>query len=160
MNGVVPAPTRVPARVPMRVPMRLPAGARAHARALAFALGLLGWAACPAWAACPPAAADGKLLGAAPVQLAWRIDGPPVANGRHFALLIQVCPAEARLTKVDAGMPEHRHGMNYRPSLQALGDGRWRADGLMFHMLGRWELVFEAEAGGRRERLVDEVVLK
>lgn len=115
--------------------------------------------AAPAWAACPPAAADGKLLGGS-VQVAWRVDGAPIANGQHFALLLQVCPADARLLKVDAGMPEHRHGMNYRPSLKALGDGRWRADGLMFHMAGRWELVFDLEAGGRRERLVDSVVLK
>jgi hypothetical protein len=114
----------------------------------------------PAWAACPPAAADGKLLGGGGVQVAWRVDGAPIVNGQHFALLLQVCPADARLLKVDAGMPEHRHGMNYRPSLKALGDGRWRADGLMFHMSGRWELVFDVEAGPRRERLVDLVVLK
>jgi hypothetical protein len=50
--------------------------------------------------------------------------------------------------------------MNYRPSLKALGEGRWRADGLMFHMAGRWELIFDVEAGARRERLVDSVVLK
>ncbi len=116
--------------------------------------------AAPALAACPPAAADGKLLGAGGVQVAWRVDGAPIANGQHFALLLQVCPADARLLKVDAGMPEHRHGMNYRPSLKALGDGRWRADGLMFHMAGRWELVFDVEAAARRERLVDSVVLK
>ena len=127
----------------------------------------------PAWAACPPAAADGKLLGvsvggsasagasgsAGAVQLAWRVDGAPITGGQHFALLLQVCPADARLLKVDARMPEHRHGMNYRPSLKALGGGRWRADGLMFHMAGRWELAFDVEAGARRERLVDSVVL-
>jgi len=124
---------------------------------------LLSLAAAPpgtTWAACPPASGDGKLLAAGPVQLAWRVDGAPIANGGHFALLIQACPADVRLLKVDAGMPEHRHGMNYRPSLHALGDGRWRADGLMFHMAGRWELSFDAELDGRRERLVDAVVLK
>jgi hypothetical protein len=124
------------------------------------AAALTGLLAAPAWAACPPAAADGKLLGRGGVQVAWRVDGAPIANGQHFALLLQVCPADARLLKVDAGMPEHRHGMNYRPSLTTLGDGRWRADGLMFHMAGRWELAFDVEAGVRRERLVDSVVLK
>jgi hypothetical protein len=124
------------------------------------ALALLCLAACPAWSACPPTAADGKLLAGAAVQLAWRVDGAPITNGRHFALLVQVCPADARLLQVDAGMPEHRHGMNYRPSLQALGGGRWRADGLMFHMAGRWELAFDAEVGARRERLIEAVVLQ
>jgi hypothetical protein len=124
------------------------------------ALALLCLAAGPAWPACPPTAADGKLLAGDAVQMAWRVDGAPITNGRHFALLLQVCPVDVAVLKVDAGMPEHRHGMNYRPSLKALGGGRWRADGLMFHMAGRWELVFDAEVGARRERLVDTVVLQ
>jgi cytochrome c peroxidase len=51
-------------------------------------------------------------------------------------------------------MPEHRHGMNYAPAVKALGPGRWRAEGLMFHMPGRWELTFEVTAGGATDRLV------
>ena len=46
---------------------------------------------------------------------------------------------------VDADMPEHRHGMNYRARVQALGGGRYRADGLMFHMPGRWRFVFDLQ---------------
>jgi hypothetical protein len=60
-----------------------------------------------------------------------------------FALQAQVCPPSARLERVDATMPEHQHGMNYRPRLLDLGAGRWRAEGLMFHMAGRWELRFD-----------------
>ena len=47
---------------------------------------------------------------------------------------------------VDADMPAHRHGMNYRASVTALGDGRFRADGLMFHMAGRWRILFDLPA--------------
>jgi hypothetical protein len=133
---------------------------RLNRRTAAALLCLAAGPAGTAWAACPPVAADGKRLDAGKAQLAWRVAGAPIANGRHFALLLQVCPADAVLLKVDAAMPEHRHGMNYRPSLTALGGGRWRADGLMFHMAGRWELVFDAEVGGRRERLVDALVLQ
>jgi cytochrome c peroxidase len=43
-------------------------------------------------------------------------------------------------------MPEHRHGMNYAPEVKPLGPGRWRAEGLMFHMPGKWEFVFEVRA--------------
>ncbi len=42
---------------------------------------------------------------------------------------------------------QHKHGMNYRPSVKALGQGLYRAEGLMFHMPGRWELVFELRDG-------------
>jgi cytochrome c peroxidase len=45
--------------------------------------------------------------------------------------------------KLDALMPEHKHGMNYAPAVKRLGPGRWRAEGLMFHMPGKWQLVFE-----------------
>jgi hypothetical protein len=48
--------------------------------------------------------------------------------------------------RVDADMPAHRHGMNYRTTVTALGDGRFRAEGLMFHMAGRWRLLFDLPA--------------
>ena len=42
-------------------------------------------------------------------------------------------------------MPEHRHGMNYKPEVKRLAPGRWRAEGLMFHMPGKWEFVFTVD---------------
>lgn len=85
----------------------------------------------------------------------------PLASGRHFALDITVCPrAGASLPlalRVDADMPAHRHGMNYRPTVRVLGDGRYRADGLLLHMPGRWRFSFELSADGRLERLSHEV---
>ena len=70
----------------------------------------------------------------------------PVVVGRHFALDIAVCAAPGTalppLLRVDADMPAHRHGMNYRPTVRALGDGRFAAEGLMFHMPGRWRFLF------------------
>ena len=87
----------------------------------------------------------------------YRFD-PPLAVGRHFALLFTVCrggaPAAPEAVSVDARMPAHGHGMNYRPSIAALGGGSYRADGLMLHMPGRWELVFEVREDGRAERVV------
>lgn len=73
-----------------------------------------------------------------------------ISVGEHFALEIAVCPA-ARDLKANAHMPEHRHGMNYRPTLAPAGEGRYRSEGWLFHMPGRWEFVFDA--GG--ERLTD-----
>ncbi len=93
------------------------------------------------------------------VQAAWKVDGAAIAVGRHFAIEVQVCPADAALSRADATMPEHRHGMNYRPSLKPLGDGRWRIEGLMFHMPGRWELQLDVRANGHAERLLDTIML-
>ena len=71
-----------------------------------------------------------------------------------------MCPVHTQLLRVDAHMPEHRHGMNYRSTLQPLGGGRWRAEGLLWHMPGRWELVLEAMLGERKVRLTQTVLLK
>jgi hypothetical protein len=80
----------------------------------------------------------------------------PIQVGKHFALDLQVCPAPDALV-VDAWMPAHQHGMNYRPSVTALGGGRYRAEGLMFHMPGRWEFTFELRTGKETQRLAREV---
>ena len=81
----------------------------------------------------------------------------PVAVGALFALDFAVCPrAEAqspRAVRVDASMPEHRHGMNYRPVVTLRNSGAYRAEGLMFHMPGRWELVFDVVAASGTERV-------
>jgi len=71
----------------------------------------------------------------------------PIEPGRHFALDIAVCarpgvPLPDAL-RVDAVMPEHRHGMNYRAIVVTREAGSYRADGLMFHMPGRWDLIFD-----------------
>jgi hypothetical protein len=74
--------------------------------------------------------------------------------GRHFSVEAVVCgPAPSRVVRVDADMPEHRHGMNYRAKVSAAGDGRYLAEGLLFHMPGRWQLLIDVEGGGRAERL-------
>ena len=112
------------------------------------------------FAACPPAAADGTVLQAGPVQLAWRADPLMIKTGQPFALQLQLCPAQAVLARVDATMPEHRHGMNYKPSLHQLGEGRWRVDGLLWHMAGRWELRFDVQQDGGANTLRQDVVLR
>ena len=103
--------------------------------------------------ACTPAL-DGTRLESPRFVLAYKPE--PIAVAQHFALDIAVCsksPGPIDSVKVDAHMPEHRHGMNYEPTVKALGPGRWRAEGLMLHMPGKWEFVFEVRAAGRTDRL-------
>jgi hypothetical protein len=94
------------------------------------------------------------------VQASWRVDGPAIDVGRPFVMEVQLCPADAVLERADATMPEHRHGMNYRPSAKPLGDGRWRVEGMAFHMPGKWELRLDVRVAGRAERLLDTIILK
>lgn len=85
----------------------------------------------------------------------------PIPVGQHFSLAVQVCaepgkraPSELR---VDADMPAHRHGMNYRVTVQETGEGRYHAEGLMFHMPGRWRIRLELGRGAQAVRLEREV---
>jgi YtkA-like len=85
----------------------------------------------------------------------------PAPVGRHFDVDFVVCAGAAALDatkiQVDADMPAHRHGMNYRAAVSALGPGVYRAQGLMFHMPGRWRLIFDVALDGRSLRLTREL---
>jgi hypothetical protein len=95
---------------------------------------------------------------------AWRTQPAAVEIGRHFTVEIALCAREGATApealRVDAHMPEHRHGMNYKTRVSSVGAGRYSAEGLMFHMPGRWEYIFEVRAGEHTERLTSSVVLK
>ena len=124
--------------------------------ALLTALALL---ASTAFAACPAPPAGASVMADGPVQAAWQAEAGAIAVGRPFAIIVLLCPADAQLQRVDASMPEHRHGMNYKTTVTSSGAGKYRAEGLMFHMPGRWEYIFEVRAAGATERLTTNVVL-
>ena len=95
------------------------------------------------------------------VVVLFRTRPAAIEVGRHFSVEAVVCaPAPARVLHVDADMPEHRHGMNYRARVSAAADGRYVAEGLLLHMPGRWRLRFDVERGGRTERLATDIVLE
>jgi hypothetical protein len=107
--------------------------------------------------------APGTRLESDRYVVVYRTLPPKLAVGEHFAIDARVC-AKGRSApptglRVDATMPEHRHGMNYRATVAAKGGGRYLAEGLLFHMPGRWQLLFDVEARGTSERLASELVL-
>jgi hypothetical protein len=104
----------------------------------------------PAAQACELPGGAAERLQSATHTIVYRAE-PGLEVGKHFALELAVCPPPKEV-RVDAWMPAHRHGMNYRPSLQSLGGGRYRAEGLLLHMPGRWEFLFEVRGAGKTER--------
>ncbi len=114
---------------------------------------------------CTPRLEGGKSIEAPRHTLAYRTDPAKVVVGKPFAVDLVVCPrqAGARIeeVRVDGHMPEHRHGMNYKASVKAQGEpGRYRAEGLMFHMPGKWEFLFDVRDATGMERLKQEFPLK
>ncbi len=119
--------------------------------------------------ACMPELPGGKaqIIESAKYALAYRTLPGKIVIGQHFVVELALCAkagaAVPDSVRVDAHMPEHRHGMNYKTKVTSNGDGKYRAEGLMFHMPGRWEYIFEVRAGGTAgapERMTTSVVLQ
>jgi hypothetical protein len=93
-------------------------------------------------------------------RVAFVVRAQPVPVGRHFEIDFVVCQVAVRsgaAIGVDADMPAHRHGMNYRTRVEALPGGVYRAHGLMFHMPGTWRVIFDLPVEGRTLRATREI---
>lgn len=100
------------------------------------------------------------MASAGPVQARWATEPAQVQVGEPFVMRVELCPTQAKLLRVDATMPEHRHGMNYQPSIKPLGNGQWQVEGMVWHMAGRWELKLDTELNGAPYQLTPSVTLK
>jgi hypothetical protein len=133
-------------------------GARTVLRfSLCLALVPASWA---ANAACPFPANEPASATAGPVQARFTSEPAAVQVGEPFELLVTLCPATAKLAGVDATMPDHRHGMNYQPTFKPAGNSQWRVEGMVWHMVGRWELRLDTTLAGVPHRLTQSVMLK
>lgn len=95
---------------------------------------------------------------------AYRTIPASIEISKHFSLELMVCakagaPAPETL-RINARMPDHGHGMNYNAAVRPLGGGRFQADGLMFHMPGRWQFEFEVGSGKTSERALHDFMLR
>lgn len=127
---------------------------RAELRIVVLALAVLS----PAAAVACDLAGLPQRVESATATLAYRAE-PALTVGVPHVLEIGACARSggARLLAVDAFMPAHGHGTNYRTEIAATGPDRWRVEGLLLHMPGAWELRFDIETPAGRERLVQGV---
>jgi YtkA-like len=104
-----------------------------------------------------------QRLAASGAEVAFRFEPQDLKVGQFFAAEVIACRAPGgepvRDVLIDATMPAHGHGMNYRPSSTRAGDGRFRFSGLMLHMPGAWQITIDLVQGTKRTRLTREVNL-
>jgi hypothetical protein len=131
-------------------------------RNLAFTVFVI--AALPAAAQSCPALEGARKVESDRYILSYRTEPAKLAVGQHFTIEMAVCtksgqPAPDGL-RVDGFMPEHNHGMNYKAVVKPVGSGRYGATGLMFHMPGKWDFIFEVRGGGKTDRMTHTVILQ
>ena len=127
------------------------------ALAAAFALALLAGQA----AACdrPEGWAGGARVPGELWTAWWRSEPAVIPIGAHFSIRFHLCGPPVDRVKVRGWMPDHRHGMNYRPGV-TLNGLSGAAEGLLFHMPGRWQLILDVRGVAGRETLTAEAVLE
>jgi hypothetical protein len=64
-------------------------------------------------------------------------------------------PVQGAKLAVGGGMPRHGHGLPTAPEMtDDLGGGKYRVDGVRFHMFGWWEFSFDIDAAPGKDRVV------
>ena len=89
----------------------------------------------------------------------WQSEPAAIPVGAHFSIRFHLCGPPVDRVKARGSMPDHRHGMNYRPTV-TLNGSSGTAEGLMFHMPGRWQLILDVRGAAGREKLTAETVLE
>lgn len=86
--------------------------------------------------------------------------GREILVDEYFTIHASIDP-EPRSVSIDAGMPEHRHGMLHEPSTRRLSHDTWLASDMLFHMPGRWRVQFDiTDADGTVHRAESDIVLE
>ncbi len=94
------------------------------------------------------------------ISAALRIVSEKIEIGKPFSVDIVVCDkAQKAIDRVtiDASMPAHKHGMNYRPVVKKLNNNSFRGEHMLFHMPGVWRIDFAAFQNGEISRMMLEV---
>ena len=80
--------------------------------------------------------------------VSYDTDPTPIPLNTPFVLGVEVYTDDSKSTPVsditvdvDAEMPAHGHGMNVSIDAEDMGEGRFEAEGFLFHMSGYWEII-------------------
>ena len=118
----------------------------------------------PQASACPTTEQGFHRLASPDAEVAYRWEPAELKVGQFFTAEVVACRAPGadpvREISIDATMPAHGHGMNYRPAAARAAPGHYRFTGLMLHMPGKWRMTIDLVQGAKRTRLTHEVNLR
>jgi cytochrome c peroxidase len=111
-----------------------------------------------------PSAARRSLSSGGRFEVEWTAE-PGIAFDVPFELACEVrsaeggAPVDGVQLQFTGWMPSHQHGMARESRTEALGGGRYRVRGLLFHMEGHWQLFADLGFEGTFERATFDIVL-
>lgn len=92
-------------------------------------------------------------------EIRYAIEPVPIPLNDPFDLVLEVTDRRTGTPVgddvallADGRMPHHRHGMLREPVIVREAAGRFRVEGMQFHMPGYWEFHFDLVRDGRFER--------
>lgn len=96
----------------------------------------------------------------------WRPAEGSIPLNETFELDVEVTrvndgsPVSGADVYVDAGMPEHNHGMLREPKSREVSPGVYRVEGMLLHMTGYWQVFVNVIEGGVAEAADFELTLE
>ncbi len=99
------------------------------------------------------------------IQISYQSALQPIAINKmhHWVIEIKTLDGlaiEDANVQVTGGMPAHNHGLPTSPRVtEHLGEGRYRVDGMRFHMNGQWEIRISVKRDGLDELVTIPLVL-
>ena len=95
--------------------------------------------------------------------VAFNMEHQPIPVSKPVTMDYAFCLSDRQPVKasdVDARMPKHQHWLNYYPTVQSIGNNRFRASGLVFHMQGAWEIQVTANPEKEPRKFTFDLVLE
>ena len=89
-------------------------------------------------------------------RVRWRCAPDPVSFDGIARLWVEAHAADgtpADELRVDAGMPQHGHGLLRRMQVERLGAGRFAVENVYLHMPGEWRVYLDLGRDGVFERV-------
>ena len=68
-------------------------------------------------------------------------------------------PITAERVDARGWMPDHQHGFVRSPLTNSLGGGRYHVEGVLFHMRGSWQLIFDVNEGNETDKVTFDVTI-